>query len=316
MSGGSVTRPLLNVHALREAVVAPGRLWHDVRVVAETRSTNTDLLVVSRSGISEGVVLAAEVQSAGRGRMGRQFVSPPRAALLFSVLLRPAAVPPPLRGWVALLTGVAVASALRAEAAVDARLKWPNDVLVNGAKLAGILTEQSGDAIVVGTGINVSTSRDELPVPEATSLAQEGAAGTDRDRLLARVLTDLERWYLAWTGRRGDASGCGLRQEYQRLCATVGLPVRVSLPGGTTVAGTASEVDSTGRLVVRSASGIVSVSAGDVVHVRLRGRRTSAAARTSVKHAVGTARCDRFCRRVPRCGAHCRYTCHDVAYGQ
>ncbi len=210
MSGGSVTRPLLNVHALREAVVAPGRLWHDVRVVAETGSTNTDLLAVSRSGISEGVVLAAEVQSAGRGRMGRQFVSPPRAALLFSVLLRPVAVPPPLRGWIALLTGVAVASALRAEAAVDARLKWPNDVLVNGAKLAGILTEQSGDAIVVGTGINVSTSRDELPVPEATSLAQEGAAGTDRDRLLARVLTDLEHWYLCWTGARGDRAPPGV----------------------------------------------------------------------------------------------------------
>jgi BirA family transcriptional regulator, biotin operon repressor / biotin---[acetyl-CoA-carboxylase] ligase len=267
-SDGSVTRPLLNVHALREAVAVPGRLWHDVRVVAETGSTNTDLLAVSRSGISEGVVLVAEAQSAGRGRIGRQWVSPPRAALMFSVLLRPAAVPSAMRGWMPLLTGVAVASAVRAETAVDARLKWPNDVLVNGAKLVGILAEQSGDAIVVGTGINVSTSRDELPGPGATSLALEGAAGVDRDRLLARVLTELERWYLAWTGRQGDASGCGLRQEYQRLCATLGRQVRVSLPGGTTVAGTASEVDSTGRLVVRSASGIVSVSAGDVIHVR------------------------------------------------
>ena len=237
-------------------------------MVAETGSTNADLLALARSGIGEGVVLAAEAQSAGRGRMGREFVSPPRAAHLFSVLLRPAAVPPALRGWVPLLTGVAVASALSAAAAVEARLKWPNDVLVNGAKLAGILTEQSGDAIVVGMGINVSTRRDELPVPEATSLALVGAADTDRALLLARVLTELERWYLAWAGRLGDASGCGLRREYQRLCGTLGRQVRVSLPGGKTVAGTAAEVDDAGRLVVRSASDLVCVSAGDVVHVR------------------------------------------------
>src|SRR5258708_7031512 len=133
MRDSPVTRPLLNVHALREALVAPGRLWRDVRVVAETGSTNADLLAEARSGVGEGVVLAAEAQSAGRGRMGRQFVSPPRAALLFSVLLRPAAVPPAMRGWVPLLAGVAVASALRAAAAVDARLKWPNYRLVAGA---------------------------------------------------------------------------------------------------------------------------------------------------------------------------------------
>jgi BirA family biotin operon repressor/biotin-[acetyl-CoA-carboxylase] ligase len=265
---GSVTRPPLNLHTLREALVVPGGLWHDIRVVAETGSTNADLLAAAGSGIGEGVVLAAEAQSAGRGRMGRRFVSPPRAALMFSVLLRPAAVPLAVRGWVPLLTGVAVASALRGGAAVNARLKWPNDVLVNGAKVAGILAEQSGDAIVVGTGINVSTSRDELPVPEATSLALEGAAGTDRGVLLARVLAELERWYRAWARQRGDAAASGLRQEYQRLCATLGSQVRVSLPGGTIVTGTASEVDQTGRLVVRSAAQAVAVSAGDVVHVR------------------------------------------------
>jgi len=265
---GAVTRPLLNVHALRAALVVPGRIWHDVRVVAETGSTNADLLALARSGVGEGVVLAAEAQSAGRGRMGRPWVSPPRAALMFSVLLRPAAVPAALRGWIPLLTGVAVASALRAGAAVDARLKWPNDVLVHDAKLAGILAEQSGHAVVVGTGINVSTSREELPVRGATSLALEGAASADRGLLLAGVLTELERWYRAWAGARGDASGSGLRHEYQRLCGTLGRQVRVSLPGGNTVTGTAAEVDDTGRLVVRSASGTVSVSAGDVVHVR------------------------------------------------
>ncbi len=265
-SGNAAARPLLNAGALREALVAPGGLWRDIRVVAETGSTNSDLLAEARGGLAEGAVLAAETQSAGRGRMGRHWVSPPRAALAFSVLLRPKDVPPASRGWVPLLAGVAVARALRAEAAVDAWLKWPNDVQVNGAKLAGILAEQSGDAIVVGTGINVSAGRDELPA-EATSLALEGAR-TDRDRLLAGVLRELERWYRAWAGQRGDADRCGLRREYQRLCGTLGRAVRVSLPGGATVAGVAGQVDRAGRLVIRSGSGLVPVSAGDVIHVR------------------------------------------------
>jgi BirA family transcriptional regulator, biotin operon repressor / biotin---[acetyl-CoA-carboxylase] ligase len=258
--------PPLDAGALREALVAPGGFWRDIRVVAETGSTNSDLLAEARRGLAEGAVLAAEAQSAGRGRLGRPWVSPPRAALAFSVLLRPAAAPPASRGWVPLLAGVAAARALRAGPRVDAWLKWPNDVQVNGAKLAGILAEQDGDAIVVGTGINVSAGRDELP-PGATSLALEGAP-TDRDRLLAGVLRELEHWYLAWTSRGGDADEGGLRQEYQALCGTLGRQVRVSLPGGATVTGVACEVDRAGRLVIRSASGLVPVSAGDVVHVR------------------------------------------------
>ena len=110
-------------------------------------------------------MLAAEQQSAGRGRLGRAWVAPPRAALTFSVLLRPAAVPRARLGWLPLLAGVAVAAAIRAQAGVDAQLKWPNDVLVGGAKLAGILAEAAGDAVVVGIGLNVSTGLDELPPP-------------------------------------------------------------------------------------------------------------------------------------------------------
>jgi len=265
-STSPAARPLLDAGALRDELVAPGGFWRDIRVVAETGSTNSDLLAEARGGLAEGVVLAAETQSAGRGRMGRHWVSPPRAALAFSVLLRPRDVPPASRGWVPLLAGVAVALALRGEAAADAWLKWPNDVQVNGAKLAGILAEQAGDAIVVGTGINVSAGRDELPA-EATSLALEGARA-DRGRLLAGVLRELEHWYLPWVGQRGDADECGLRPEYQRLCGTLGRPVRVSLPGGATVTGVAGEVDRTGRLVVRTAAGPVPVSAGDVAHVR------------------------------------------------
>jgi BirA family transcriptional regulator, biotin operon repressor / biotin---[acetyl-CoA-carboxylase] ligase len=252
---------------LRKALIGPGRFWREIRIVPETGSTNSDLMTGARQGLPEGAVLAAETQSAGRGRLGRQWVTPPHAGLTFSVLLRPAAVPQARRSWVPLLTGVALASALREQAKVGAWLKWPNDLQVNGLKLAGILAEQAGDAIVVGAGINVSTRRDELP-PEATSLVLEGAAVTDRDRLLASLLGEIERWYLAWAGHRGDARESGLRQEYQRLCGTLGREVVVSLPGGHTVAGQAREVDDLGRLVVRSGSDLVAVSAGDVVHVR------------------------------------------------
>ena len=251
----------------------PG-LWREVRVVEETGSTNADLLAEAQAGAREGLVLVAEEQTAGRGRMGRRWISPPRRALTFSVLLRPA-VPAGLLGWVPLLAGVAVASALEYTAGVDARLKWPNDVLVDGAKIAGILAERWGSAVVVGTGINVLQQRGELPVPTATSLlmAQEVGPVDDadtRERLLTAVLDEFARWYRAWLDqpRPGDADGCGLREEYLRRSGTVGAAVTVMLPGGQNLTGTAAGIDAAGRLEIRTPAGLVQVSAGDVVHLR------------------------------------------------
>jgi BirA family transcriptional regulator, biotin operon repressor / biotin---[acetyl-CoA-carboxylase] ligase len=275
-SAAVADRVPLSAAALAAALTGPGRLWRDVTVRAETGSTNSDLLAAARAGAPEGTVLAAEVQTAGRGRLDRRWICPPRAALSFSVLLRPDGLPPAARGWIPLLAGVAVAAGLRAQAGLDARLKWPNDVLVGGAKISGILAEQAGDAIVLGTGINVTTRRDELPVPHATSVLLAGAA-PDRERLLVAVLGELEGWYRRWmaevaagpaalAGPGGDPAG--LRAEYLRLSATVGQQVRVSMPGGKLVTGRAQDVDATGRLVVGTASGPVTVSAGDVVHVR------------------------------------------------
>jgi len=269
-SAAVADRAPLSVAALSAALTGPGRLWRDVTVRAETGSTNSDLLAAARAGAAEGTVLAAEVQTAGRGRLDRRWTCPPRAALSFSVLLRPDGVPALARGWIPLLAGVAVAAGLRAQAGLDARLKWPNDVVVGGAKIAGILAEQAGDAIVLGIGINVTTRRDELPVPHATSVVLAGAA-PDRQQLLVAVLGELETWYRRWVaavaaGPGGDPAG--LRAEYLRLSATVGQQVRVSMPGGKLVTGQAGDVDATGRLVVGTASGPVAVSAGDVVHVR------------------------------------------------
>ena len=192
-------RPPLDAAALAARLVRPGGLWRDIRVVSETGSTNADLLAEARAGAAEGLVLVAETQTAGRGRLGRSWSSPPRAALAFSVLLRPVAVAPAARAWLPLLTGIAVAAALRAEAGVTATLKWPNDVLVDGRKIAGILAEAHGDAVVAGVGLNVTLTRAELPVPTATSLLLENAACLDRERLLAAMLTELASRYTAWT---------------------------------------------------------------------------------------------------------------------
>ena len=270
-------RRALDPAAIRHAVVRPGSLWRDVQVTGVTGSTNADLLARAAAGAPEGLVLAAEEQRAGRGRMGRSWVSPPRAALTFSVLLRPGAVPPARRGWLPLLAGVAVATAVREVTAVDATLKWPNDVLVRDAKLGGILAEASGDAVVAGIGVNVSTEPDELPPPgpsheggalAATSLRVEGWASPDRDLLLTALLGELEHWYLAWRRAGGDPERCGLAEEYTRLCGTIGRRVRVELPGGHVVRGLAAGIDPAGRLLVRGPDGEVPVAAGDVVHVR------------------------------------------------
>lgn len=272
----------LNTPRLENALVQPGGLWQQISVVAETGSTNADLLRLAGSGAAEGTVLAAEAQNSGRGRLGRSWSSTPGADLTFSVLLRPAGVPVALLGWLPLLSGVAVAAALREHADVEAGLKWPNDVLAGGRKLAGILAESQGGAVVVGVGLNVFQQAAQLPVPTATSVllergshrrgSQESApvpGGGLREQLLAAILGRLEHWYRAWAGSAGgDPDRCGLRQEYLRLCATVGREVRVTLPGGEVLAGQATTVDRVGRLVVRSGGGVTEVSAGDVVHVR------------------------------------------------
>ncbi len=171
-------RPPLNAGALRRALVRDGGLWSGVEVVRSTGSTNADLVALAgkEGGVDEGAVLIAEEQTAGRGRLDRQWTAPARSGLFFSVLLKPTDVPVARWGWLPLLTGVAVATGLSRAAGVDTSLKWPNDLLVSvgGAerKAGGILAERAGaDAVVIGIGINVTLREDELPVPTAGSLA-------------------------------------------------------------------------------------------------------------------------------------------------
>jgi len=268
-------RPPLDGVALTKQVVRPDGLWSEVVVVERTGSTNTDCAARARAGAPEGLVLAAEEQTAGRGRLDRTWLSPARAALTFSVLLRPVGVPPVRRGWLPLLVGVAAATAARQVSGLDVRLKWPNDLLLGPRKLAGILAEQSGGAVIAGIGVNVSASRGELPATgavalPATSLLLEGSASLDRERLLGEILAQIERWYQAWRDTQipGDPQASGLRTAYLGLCSTVGRDVRADLPAGTVIRGTAAGIDMDGRLIVRTPDGEVAVSAGDVRHLR------------------------------------------------
>lgn len=242
---------------------------HQVEVVAEAASTNTVVTQRAQAGGPEGLVVAAEHQTAGRGRLDRSWETPPRSGLTFSVLLRPT-VPAASWPWLPLLTGYAVRTALR-EAGFEATVKWPNDVLLGDRKVAGILVERvetpTGPAAVVGIGLNVSMAADELPVPEATSLALVGVA-PERTELLGLVLDTLWDAYVAWQ-EGGDEAAGRLAASYAEACATVGREVRVALPGGATLTGRAVDIDPSGRLVVVAGSGErTAVGAGDVVHVR------------------------------------------------
>ncbi|MER5214104.1 biotin--[acetyl-CoA-carboxylase] ligase [Streptomyces sp. NPDC002838] len=268
-------RPPFNAAALRRALVREGSLWSAVEVVQRTGSTNSDLVASADAGkAAEGAVLVAEEQTAGRGRLDRQWTAPARSGLFFSVLLNPSEVPVARWGWLPLLTGVAVATGLSRVAGVDTALKWPNDLLVTVGgeerKAGGILAERAGDdGVVVGVGINVTLRADELPVPQAGSLALAGAVNTDRDPLLRGVLRSLEDWYARWRAAGGDPAASGLQETYAAGCATLGRVVRAELPGDRSVVGEAVAIDGDGRLVIATEDGVQEpVGAGDIVHLR------------------------------------------------
>jgi biotin-[acetyl-CoA-carboxylase] ligase BirA-like protein len=264
-------RPPLNARALTRALVRPGGFWREIRVVEETGSTNVDLAELAREGVAgPGFALVAEAQTSGRGRLGRVWTAPPRSGLFFSVLLPQEDVVTRL-GWLPLVAGVAVVSALRGFAEVegvrrgrmaDALLKWPNDVLIGDRKLAGILAQRVDAGVIVGIGLNVGLRADELPVPTATSLAIEQAP-TDRDPLLRAILREI-----AVRHEQFRTDEAAVRRAYRDLCGTIGRRVRVELPDGEVLVGEATDVEEAGRLVINGADGEHLLSAGDVVHVR------------------------------------------------
>jgi len=262
-------RPGLDAVALVTALQRGGGLWRAVEVVEEIGSTNAALAARAADGEDEGLVLVAEHQVAGRGRLDRTWTSPPRAGMTVSVLLRPD-VPLSRRGWLSMLTGVALAESL--SGTVRTSLKWPNDLLApDGRKLAGILAEVADGAVVVGVGLNVSTTADELPAT-GTSLSLVADYPVDRAPVLLAYLRALEERYRRWVDHAGDPVSSGLATDYLAWCSTVGAEVTVTLPDGSTLDGVAEAVDWDGRLVVRTPEGRYDLAAGDVRHVRPQAR--------------------------------------------
>jgi BirA family biotin operon repressor/biotin-[acetyl-CoA-carboxylase] ligase len=260
------TRPPLDVTVLRDGPA--GLPWRRVDVVEETGSTNADLLARAAAGEDiAGAVLFAEYQSEGRGRHGRQWSAPARSQLSVSVGVDATGVPVESWGWLPLATGVAVVDAVAEVTGVRVGLKWPNDVLVgpDGGKLAGILSEVASPApvIVVGLGLNATMTADEAPDARATSLTQLGAATVDRNPLARVLLRHLAARIDAW--RRGDSALAG---DYLSRSVTVGTRVRAIMPGDHTVVGVAEAIDELGRLVIDTGSDRVTVSAGDITHLR------------------------------------------------
>ena len=241
-----------------------------VEVEAATPSTNAAVAERARAGEEPGLVLVTEHQTAGRGRLDRVWETPPRSSLTFSVLLAPD-VPPGSWSWLPLLTGYAVQAAL-ADRLPDIALKWPNDVLVDGGdsgagrKVAGILVERietdRGPVAVVGVGINVDQTLDELPIALATSISLETGEPVERTGLLGQVLGSLH----GLQGLLDDTES--LRRAYADVCVTLGATVDVHLPAGDVRRGEALDIDASGALVVGTDDGTLTVAAGDVVHVR------------------------------------------------
>ncbi len=259
---------------LRALEIRPLLSTHDVGQVLhcheELGSTNDEAKALADADAGHGEVVVAERQTGGRGRRGRGWVSPPRRNVAFSVILRPEELPPSRAPELTLVAAVAVCDALR-HSGVDAGIKWPNDVLVGGRKIAGILTELSAESdrvhwVVVGVGVNVNARPSDFPEElrgQATSLLIEREHPSPRALFLAACLTSLEGWY----DRHAEEGFAPIRQAWRERSVTLGQDVSVTTDGAQ-VTGRAEDIDETGALLVRTPAGLVRVTSGDVALLR------------------------------------------------
>ena len=227
---------------------------------------STNRLLAERSDSPEGTTIVAEIQTAGRGRLGRSWESPWGSGVWMSVLVRPGTQPRASWAWLPLITALAVRDALSSACSLECSLKWPNDLVSGGdevRKLGGILVEVVGpDAVVLGIGVNMSLVLEELPTPAATSVSLEGGTA-DREAYVVALQGALESRLAAW--RDGESAIEG----YRRACVTVGRQVTVHLPDGTELAGLAEGIADDGRLMVNDGANTVLVAAGDVIHATI-----------------------------------------------
>ena len=267
MMDSELTRSRQPLQAAELRALSPQ--WSQVDVVESTGSTNMDVKKLAAAGAPHRSAVVASSQSAGRGRLGRRWESPPGAAIALSALFRPRNLDLSQLGVLPLVCGVAVVDMLTNTAGLSraqVSLKWPNDVLVEGRKIAGILVEAaslSPVALIPGIGLNVSLRESELPVAHATSLLLAGATNLDRTELAAALLRALATREQQW-----EEHDRQLMADYRALCDTLGREVKVELPGSQELRGRAVEVLSTGELVVDVAGQRHVVAAGDVFHLR------------------------------------------------
>jgi BirA family biotin operon repressor/biotin-[acetyl-CoA-carboxylase] ligase len=256
-------------------VIVPG-----LNVRESSPSTNAELADLARSSdLPSFTTVVTTDQTAGRGRLGREWSAPAGSALAVSVLVVPRTASGPLAldrfGWLPIAAGIAMTGTV-ADVLPDAStgFKWPNDVLVNGRKVCGVLAELLPErgGVVIGAGVNLGMTVEQLPVDTATSLAIEGAdpAQLEPDTILAGYLSRLRELVEGYIAADGDAERSGLAAQARSQCITLGRAVRVELPDGAVLEGTATALDADGRLVVRLADGRdETVAAGDVTHARM-----------------------------------------------
>ena len=266
--------------------------------LAEAGSTNDELRAAATgqeaSAWPHGAAIATDNQTRGRGRLGRTWMAPTGKTLAISLLLRPELAggrpfPPDAYGWIPLIAGTAMTEAVRraVDAAasddlepddddrsggVDVELKWPNDVLISGYKVCGILSEllPESSAVVVGAGLNLTLDEHALPTLTSTSLLLATGRQPDADAVLADYLGGFLTLMRAFTESGADASASGIADRVSAVCGTLGSEVRVELPGDRELLGLAERLDHDGRLVVRDRENgeLQSVAAGDVTHLR------------------------------------------------
>lgn len=231
-----------------------------VSVVEVTGSTQDDLTqIVADKKAKSGEVIAAEFQSAGRGRLDRKFDAPASSALMFSLYVEPHR---DKSDWsfLPLLTGLSAIFALtKLDPEIFPTLKWPNDILLGDGKVGGIIAQASGDGVVIGIGINVGMTQKELPVVTATSLALHSFSVLDRNLILATFLSTFEELFERWQ------NGEDLRHLYKERSATIGHEIRIEHPDGSHKNGKAVDVTPAGELILEDGS---RVTVGDIVHLR------------------------------------------------
>lgn len=238
----------------------------DIQVFQETSSTNDVIERLARDGVGEGVVVFAETQTKGRGRLGRKWVSPPGEGLWFSVLLRPR-LPPALVTQLTIAGATAVARAIRLHTGLKPEIKWPNDILIGGRKVVGILTELSAEQdrvrhVILGIGVDVNVAEFPLELRSiATSLAAAAGRQFDRAALGAALLRELDADY----GRVKGGGFAELAEEWERQCVTLGQRIRIDM-GARALSGRAESLDNDGALLLRSDYGhLERVLGGDVI---------------------------------------------------